>query len=79
MIDQSHNTKPKLEAMVQTVEVIQTAQAKALLVDRKKLKERRERCDVAGAERCMTEAYNTDRRAAAEVGTGRTRRGAGTG
>lgn len=34
MIDQSHNIEPKIEAMVQSVLNIQTAYAKALLVDR---------------------------------------------
>lgn len=60
MIDQSHNSKPKLEAMIQTVEFIQSAQAKALLVNRKKLNEARAKLDVVGAERCLTEAFNTD-------------------
>lgn len=60
MIDQSHNTKPKLEAMIQTVEFIQTAQAKALLVNRKQLKQCQQNNDVVGAERCLTEAFNTD-------------------
>ena len=60
MIDQSHNTKPKLEAMIQTVEEIQTAQAKALLVDRKRLRKAQDADDVSGAERCLVEAYRTD-------------------
>lgn len=60
MIDQSHNTKNKLEAMIQTVEQVQTAQAKALLVNRKKLKAAQANNDVVGAERCVMEAYNTD-------------------
>lgn len=60
MIDQSHNTKPKLEAMIQTVEFIQTAQAKALLVNRKRLAECQANNDVVGAEQCIQEAYGTD-------------------
>ena len=60
MIDQCHNTKPKLEAMIQTVEHIQQAQARALLVDRKRLREAQANNDVIGAERCLTEAYGTD-------------------
>ncbi len=60
MIDQAHNSKAKLEAMVQTIEEIQAAQAKALLVDRKALKEAQRENDVVGAERCLTTAYKTD-------------------
>src|SRR3954464_13151087 len=37
MIDQSHNLKPKIEAMIQTVMMAQELYAKACLVDRKKL------------------------------------------
>ncbi len=37
MVDQSHNLKPKIEAMIQTVTMIHELFAKALLVDRKKL------------------------------------------
>src|SRR5207237_440805 len=39
MIDQSHNIEPKLEAMVQSVVNVQVAHAKALLVDRARLRE----------------------------------------
>ncbi len=38
MIDQSHNIEPKIEAMIQSVVNIQTAYAKALLVDRAALR-----------------------------------------
>ena len=37
MIDQSHNLKPKIEAMIQTVAMAQELYAKAALVDRAKL------------------------------------------
>ena len=37
MIDQSHNLKPKIEAMIQTVTVAQELYAKAALVDHEKL------------------------------------------
>jgi L-rhamnose isomerase/sugar isomerase len=60
MIDQAHNTKPKLEAMIQSLEHIQTAQAKALLVDRRRLAAAQASNDVVGAERCLTEAFQTD-------------------
>lgn len=60
MIDQSHNIEPKLEAMLQSVLNCQTAYAKALLVDRKALAERRADQDVLGAYRVLTGAYETD-------------------
>jgi len=60
MIDQSHNSKAKLEAMIQTVENIQIAQAKALCVDHKTLKECQGRNDVVGAERCLLDAFHAD-------------------
>ena len=46
MVDQSHNLKPKIEAMIQTVTTAQELYAKACLVDRAKLR----RC--AGADEC---------------------------
>jgi len=60
MVDQSHNLKPKLEAMIQTVEQIQRAYAKALCVDRKTLTSAREAGDIVGAEQCLVDAYNLD-------------------
>ncbi|TMG69044.1 MAG: L-rhamnose isomerase [Chloroflexi bacterium] len=60
MIDQSHNIEPKLEAMVQSVMNIQTAHAKALLVDRASLGEAQADGDVLGANRVLVEAYETD-------------------
>lgn len=60
MIDQSHNVEPKLEAMLQSVVNIQSAYAKALLVDRKALQERQSDCDVLGAYRVLTDAYESD-------------------
>jgi L-rhamnose isomerase/sugar isomerase len=60
MIDQSHNIEPKLEAMVQSVMNIQTAHAKALLVDRARLREAQAEGDVLGANRILVEAYETD-------------------
>ena len=41
MVDQSHNLKPKIEAMIQTAMTAQELFAKACLVDRKKLRMRR--------------------------------------
>jgi L-rhamnose isomerase/sugar isomerase len=60
MIDQSHNIEPKLEAMVQSVMNIQTAHAKALLVDRARLREAQAEGDVLRANRVLVEAYETD-------------------
>jgi L-rhamnose isomerase/sugar isomerase len=60
MIDQSHNIEPKIEAMLQSVINCQTALAKALLVDRRKLLERQAAGDVLGAHRELTKAYETD-------------------
>jgi len=60
MIDQSHNIEPKLEATVQSIVNIQTAHAKALLVDRARLREAQSAGDVLGANRVLVEAYETD-------------------
>lgn len=60
MIDQSHNIKPKIEEMIQSVENIQKAYAKALIVDRKSLKKYQEEKDVVKAEKVLVEAFETD-------------------
>src|SRR5207237_6416562 len=60
MIDQSHNIEPKIEAMIQSVLNIQTAYAKAQLVDREALREAQEAGDVLGAYRVLQAAYETD-------------------
>jgi len=60
MIDQSHNVKPKVEAMIQSVLNIQTAYARALLVDREKMAEAQAGDDVVGAEEVLRAAYDTD-------------------
>jgi L-rhamnose isomerase/sugar isomerase len=60
MIDQSHNVEGKIDAMIQSVVNIQTAYAKALIVDRTKLCEAQIAGDVLGAHRALTEAYETD-------------------
>ena len=60
MIDQSHNIEGKIEAMVQSVVNIQTAYAKALLVDRESLREAQLAGDVLGAHRVLTDAFETD-------------------
>jgi L-rhamnose isomerase/sugar isomerase len=60
MIDQSHNIEGKIEAMVQSVVNIQSAYAKALLVDRDSLREAQLARDVLGAHRVLTDAFETD-------------------
>lgn len=60
MIDQSHNIEGKIEAMIQSVVNIQIAYAKALLVDRRRLREAQEGMDVLEAHRVLQEAYETD-------------------
>src|SRR5579883_1329928 len=60
MIDQSHNIEPKIEAMIQSVLNIQTAYAKALLVDRAALRAAQEAGDVLGAYRVLQAAFESD-------------------
>ena len=60
MIDQSHNIEAKIEAMIQSVVHIQTAYAKALLVDRAALRSAQESGDVLEAYRILRAAYETD-------------------
>jgi L-rhamnose isomerase / sugar isomerase len=60
MIDQSHNVEGKIEAMIQSVVNIQTAYAKALLVDRARLEKAQERGNVLAAHRVLLDAYETD-------------------
>jgi L-rhamnose isomerase/sugar isomerase len=60
MIDQSHNIEGKIDAMVQSVMNIQTAYAKALLVDESRLAEAQAEGDVLGAHRIVLEAFETD-------------------
>ncbi|HLL87874.1 MAG TPA: TIM barrel protein, partial [Tepidisphaeraceae bacterium] len=60
MIDQSHNLKPKIEAMLQTVMSAQELYAKACLVDRKKLADAQAAMDIVAAESCLKDAFFTD-------------------
>jgi L-rhamnose isomerase/sugar isomerase len=60
MIDQSHNLKPKIEAMIQTVTTAQELYAKACLVDRKKLRDAQMNTNVIDAEQCLKDAFATD-------------------
>jgi len=60
MIDQSHNLKDPIEALLMTVDNLQRAWAKALLVDRDALAAYQEENDVVLAERTLRAAYETD-------------------
>jgi L-rhamnose isomerase/sugar isomerase len=60
MIDQSHNIKPKVAAMIQTCCTIQDICAKALCVDRKALAAAQERENTIGAEETLRAAFNAD-------------------
>jgi L-rhamnose isomerase/sugar isomerase len=60
MIDQSHNVEGKIDAMIQSVMNIQTAYAKALLVDTDKLGLAQAAGDVLAAHRVYTDAFETD-------------------
>ena len=60
MIDASHNIKDPLEDLLQSLEAIQEAYAKALLVDQEELKAAQERNDVTLCQEIMQNAYRTD-------------------
>jgi L-rhamnose isomerase / sugar isomerase len=60
MIDQSHNIEGKIDAMIQSVVNIQTAFAKALLVDEERLAAAQSEGDVLGAHRVVLDAFETD-------------------
>ena len=60
MIDQSHNLKGKVEAMVQTVATAEEIYAKAALVDRERLAHLQQKCDLIAAEECFRSAFWED-------------------
>ena len=64
MIDQSHNLKGKIEAMIQTVETARELYAKAALVDHERLATLQQRCELVDAENCLKDAFATDVRPA---------------
>jgi L-rhamnose isomerase/sugar isomerase len=64
MIDQSHNLKGKIEAMIQTVTVAQELFAKAALVDHPLLAAAQDKSDLVRAESCLQDAFATDVRPA---------------
>lgn len=60
MIDASHNIKDPLEDLIQALEAIAIAYAKALLIDRVQLKECQLRGDIVGAQEVLQKAFLTD-------------------
>jgi L-rhamnose isomerase/sugar isomerase len=67
MIDQSHNLKGKVEAMVQSVVTAQELFAKAALVDQEKLAGLQQTCDLVAAEELFRGAFWTDVRPAVKA------------
>lgn len=76
MIDQSHMLKDPIEALLQTVDQLQIAYAKALLVDQAALEAHQESGDVLMAENTLKRAFETDVRPI--VAEARRRRGGAT-
>jgi L-rhamnose isomerase / sugar isomerase len=64
VIDQSHNLKGKIEAMLQTVMNAQELYAKASLVDYERLVSTQQSVDLVRAESCLQDAFKTDVRPA---------------
>jgi L-rhamnose isomerase/sugar isomerase len=60
MVDQSHNLKGKIEAMIQTVTVAQELFSKAALVDGRELSTAQKSCDLVRAESVLQDAFATD-------------------
>ncbi len=60
MIDQSHNLKGKLEAMVQTVVMAQELYAKAALIPSDRLQVLQDQCRLAEAEECFRDSFWQD-------------------
>jgi L-rhamnose isomerase / sugar isomerase len=67
MIDQSHNLKGKMEAMVQTVMTAQELFAKAALVHEKRLSEAQSKAEIVKAEEYLRDAFATDVRPIVEA------------
>jgi len=64
MVDQSHNLKGKIEAMIQTVCVAQELYSKAALVDHAALTNAQRHTDLVRAESILQDAFATDVRPA---------------
>jgi L-rhamnose isomerase/sugar isomerase len=66
MIDASHNVKDPLEDLIQSLEAIQEAYAKALLIDHAELKVAQLNNDVVKCQEILQGAYRTDVRSLLE-------------
>jgi L-rhamnose isomerase/sugar isomerase len=64
MVDQSHNLKGKIEAMIQTVTMAQQLFAKAALVNAENLAAAQTKCELIKAESILQDAFATDVRPA---------------
>jgi L-rhamnose isomerase / sugar isomerase len=64
VVDQSHNLKGKIEAMIQTASMAQELFAKASLVDHAALAGYQTTCSLVDAEECLRSAFYTDVRPA---------------
>jgi L-rhamnose isomerase/sugar isomerase len=64
MVDQSHNLKGKIEAMIQTVTTAQELFAKAALVDHARLARHQSKSVLVDAENCLKDAFSKDVRPA---------------
>jgi L-rhamnose isomerase / sugar isomerase len=60
MIDASHNIKDPLEDLMQSLDAILVAYAKALLIDQKALKNSQQAQDVVMCQEILHQAYHTD-------------------
>ena len=60
MIDASHNIKDPLEDLIQSLEAIQEAYAKALLIDQNQLRSAQMENDVVRCQEILQNAYRTD-------------------
>lgn len=60
MVDQSHNLKGKIEAMVQTVSTAEELYARAALVDREQLAAFQRKAKLVEAEECFRDAFWED-------------------
>ncbi len=67
MVDQSHNLKGKIEAMIQTVAMAQQLYAKACLVDHRELATAQNSCDLVRAESLLQDAFASDVRPVIEA------------
>jgi L-rhamnose isomerase/sugar isomerase len=60
MIDQSHNLKGKMEAMIQSVTTAQELYARAAIIDRERLSALQQSCSLVEAEVCFRGAFWQD-------------------